>query len=330
MQIASSGSSSLRGLRVHSPEQCLGVRDRRWSREDRECRELARQVPEDASPDRARQHAEQAAQRRVGDPVNRLRVVGIAVEDTAQRGRVQSQGDAEQRHPGGQGLLELDSELPAARCGGLEQGVRVGRSQNVRAGRREQRGRAAVQDGLRGADGNDDVGLGERSIDAESPPAGPAHLDEVRALRVVHLDAAMEPSRELRVNEELQLAVPRLPGKASRDEQRLVAERGAGAVELDHRCGDRGAARVVGRPRNRERGRLDDDRRPAAAGDERLERLSGEREAERVANGSRDVGDRLDRGRRSEHDGVLAGVHHGEPRAVRQGQAGHASYGIER
>ena len=60
-------------------------------------------------------------------------------------------------------------------------------------------------------------------------------------------------------------------------------------------------------------------------GDERLERLSGEREAERVANGSRDVGDRLDRGRRSEHDGVLAGVDHGEPRAVRQGQAGQVS-----
>ena len=141
----------------------------------------------------------------------------------------------------------------------------------------------------------------------------------------MHLDAAVEPSRELGVNEELQLAVAGLPGEPSGDEQRLFVERSARAVELDHRRGDRGAARVVRRSRDRERGRLDDDGRAAAARDERLERLPGERETERVANGGRDVGDRLDRGRRSEHDGVLAGVHHGEPRAVRQRQAGQAS-----
>ena len=160
--------------------------------------------------------------------------------------------------------------------------------------------------------------------------SGLADLDEVGALRVVHLDAAVEPSRELRVNEQLQLAVPRPAGKASGDEQRLLLERGAGAVELEHRRGDRGSARVAGRSGNRERGWLDDHRRAAAARDERLERLSGEREAERIANGRGDVGDRLDRRRRSEHDGVLTGVHHGEPRAVRQWEPRHVAYGIER
>ena len=57
------------------------------------------------------------------------------------------------------------------------------------------------------------------------PPAGPAHLDEVRALGVVHLDPAVEPPGELGMHEELQLAVPGPPGEPAGDEQRLPLER---------------------------------------------------------------------------------------------------------
>ena len=131
-----------RGLRVDSPEQRLGVRDRRRSGEDGERRELARQPPEDAAPDRAGQQAEQAAQRRVGDPVDRLRVVGIAVEDAAERGRVQSAGRRRAAAPAWPGLARarlasfqpLDAEVSSS-----EYASAARRTSGL--GRREQRGR---------------------------------------------------------------------------------------------------------------------------------------------------------------------------------------------
>ena len=223
--------------------------------------------------------------------------------------------------PAREGPLELDGELPAARGGGLEQRVRVGRPQRAR--RRLPRAasrRPPFRTVSAARDGHDDVGLDERGVDAAAADARLADVDEVRALGVVHLDAAVEPSGELRVDEQLELAVAGPAGEARGDEQRLPLEGRAGAVELGHRRGDRGPARIVRRSGDRERRRLDDDRRPAAARDERLERLAGEREAERVANGSRDVGDRLAGRRRSEHDVVVRRLHDGEPRAVRQGQ----------
>ena len=101
--------------------------------------------------------------------------------------------------------------------------------------------------------------------------------------------------------------------EAPGDEKRLAVRGGARAFELEHRRRDRRSPRIGGRTGNRERGRLDDDRRPGAPRHERLERLAGEGEAKRVADGRRHVCDRVDRRRGREHDRVLARVHDREP-----------------
>ena len=82
------------------------------------------------------------------------------------------------------------------------------------------------------------------------------------------------------------------------------------------------------RARERQRRRLDDDRRAPAAGDERLERLAREREAERVAHRGAHVGDRLARRGRPQHDRVVGHVDDGQARAEEERDALH--YGIER
>ena len=156
---------------------------------------------------------------------------------------------------------------------------------------------------------------------------GVGDLDEILALGVVHLDPPVEAARELRRNEELELPVARATAQSAGHEQRLPVERRSGPVELGHRRRDRGAPGIAEGARDRERRRLDDDRRPRATRHERLERLALERKAQRVANRGRDVGDRLDGRWRRQHDRVVVGVDEGEPRAVRQRQAGQ---GIER
>ncbi len=156
---------------------------------------------------------------------------------------------------------------------------------------------------------------------------GVGDLDEVLALGVVDLDPPVEAARELRRDEELELPVARAAAQSAGHEQRLAVERRSGPVELGHRRRDRGAPGIAEGARDRERRRLDDDRRPRAARHERLERLALERKAQRVANRGCNVDDRLDGRRRRQHDRAFIGFDEGEPRAVRQRQAGQ---GIER
>ena len=284
-------------------------------------RELARQVAEHADADGAGEQPEEPAQREAGDAVDRLAVVRIAVEDAAERRRVQRQRDPDQRDSPGEGALELERALPAARSGGLEQRVGVGGAQGGAVGRGEERAGTAVDHRFRRGDRDDDVRVGQGRVDPERAFAV-GDLHELLALDVVHLDPAPEAACDLRRDEQLQLAMCGAACEASGHEQRLAVRTVRPRVRA--RASSPRSLSAAGRRRagNRERGRLDDDRRPGASRDERLERLAGEWKAKRVADGGRHVRDRVDRRRRREHDRVLAGVDDCEPRAVRQREPG--------
>ena len=79
------------------------------------------------------------------------------------------------------------------------------------------------------------------------------------------------------------------PGEAGRDENRLVPGRDPDPLELVDDGRDRELARIGGDAGDRQRRRLDDDRRSTRPAGERGERLAVEREVERVAHGSGDV-----------------------------------------
>ena len=72
-----------------------------------------------------------------------------------------------------------------------------------------------------------------------------AQVDEVRALGVVHFNAPVEAARELRVDEQLELSMAGSAGQARGYEQRLPLEWSACAIQLGHRCRDRGSPRVA-------------------------------------------------------------------------------------
>ena len=75
--------------------------------------------------------------------------------------------------------------------------------------------------------------------------------------------------------------------------------------------------------RERERRRLDHDRRAPAARDERLQRLAREREAQRVANGRSHVRDGVGRRRGLQNDGVVVSGQDDEPRPGQQWDSPH-------
>jgi hypothetical protein len=159
-----------------------------------------------------------------------------------------------------------------------------------------------VQHGFRSRHDDDQVGVHERRVDAERHGASAAELDQVVALDVMNLDVAVKASREVRRDERLELIVPGAAGKAARNEQRLVAGRDAQPLELPDRRRDRGLPRVPLRSRQRQVRWLDDDRRPHAARQEGFERLTCEREAQRVPHRRADIRDRIPRRRRPEHE----------------------------
>ena len=97
--------------------------------------------------------------------------------------------------------LERDADLPAPRRRGLEERVRAGRADRRRIGRADEQSRPAVEDGLRRAQREHDVGLEERGVDAYVAQAVAVHRHELRRLGVVNLDRAAKPARELGRNE---------------------------------------------------------------------------------------------------------------------------------
>ena len=131
--------------------------------------------------------------------------------------------------------------------------------------------------------------------------------------------------------ETLELALVGPAREPGGDEQRLPLHRHPGALELGRRGGERSLAWVVEGTGNRQGGRLDHDRRAAAAGDERLQRVAREGEPERIPDRGAHVGDLVTRRRRPEHDRVVGRVYDHDPGAEGQWQPRHAvAYGIER
>src|SRR5581483_4898516 len=124
----------------------------------------------------------------------------------------------------------------------------------VCAGSAEERRGTAVHHRLRSADDDDEIGLDEGTVDTQRRPRAAVERDE--------------------------LALRRPPCKPGSDEQRLVARRDAEPLELVDDGGDGELARVERSARDRQRRRLDDDRRARGAPRERLERVALEREAE--------------------------------------------------
>ena len=180
-----------------------------------------------------------------------------------------------------------------------------------------------MQDRFGGRDNDDGVGTHERRVDSKRYRARGADLDQVLSLDVVHLDVTVEAPRELGRYERLQLLVARPACESPGDEKRLVAGGNAEAFELAHRCGNRGLARISLGSRKRQLRRFDHDRDACAARDERLERLAGEREAQRVANGCADVRDRVGGRRRPQHQRIVGCGHDDEARPGEQRDPGH-------
>ncbi len=160
-------------------------------------------------------------------------------------------------------------------------------------------------------------------MDAKRHAAHFAEIDEVGVLGVVYLDDSVKPPGELGRDELLELALAGAAREPSRDEEGLLFERDPGATELVHGRGDRDATWIARRPRDGEARWFDDDRRPSASRNERLQRRAGERKAQRVSDRGGDVCDRLDRRRRRQHDGVLARI---DDRHARAGEDWDAHY----
>ena len=284
-------------------QERLGVRDRRWAGERSDGGQLAAEILQQPPPDPGRQQRE-AAQRRAGELGQRVVLVRVATEAAREARRVQHERGPEHRHAVRERSLERDAELPASRGSRLEQRVRRRRAQRLGAAGAEQGAGAAVEHGLGGGDAEDEIRLDEERVDAQRRSAGVSDVDEVGRLGVVHLDPAVKAAGERRREQRLELALAGSPVEPAGDEDRLARGRDAEPLQLVDRGGERVAARIAGRARKRQLGRLDDERRRAAARDERLERRAREREAERIAYRGGDVDDALGGPPRPQHDAV--------------------------
>ncbi len=190
----------------------------------------------------------------------------------------------------------------------LEERIGVCGAKRLRAGGGEERSGPTVQDRLGGGDRDDQVRVDQSGVDAKRHAAHLAEIHEVGVLGVVHLDDSVKPPGELRRDELLELALAGASGQPSSDEEGLSLERDTGATELIHGRGDRRAPWIIRRPRDGEGRWFDDDRRPSASRNERLQRRAGERKAQRVTDRGGDVCDRFDRRTWRQHDPVLARI----------------------
>ena len=234
---------------------------------------------------------------------------------------VEHERDAEERDTGRQRALDERRESPALRAPGLEQRLGGGAALRVSVGRREQRGRAAVQDGLRRADHDDEVGLDELAGDTHARRVG-GDPGELRVGGVVHRNPAVEAAAKLRRHERRDLRTACAAAEPTRDEQGLTAARHAELLERLAHGGDRQPPRVRQHAPDRQGRWLDDDGHPGRRRHERLERISVEREPQRLPCRRLDV--RRAAGRRRPQDPRVGGRRrHHEARAGEERDARH-------
>ncbi|OLD98416.1 MAG: hypothetical protein AUG91_09285 [Actinobacteria bacterium 13_1_20CM_4_69_9] len=111
---------------------------------------------------------------------------------------VQHERRADHRDAPEQRALELERASPTLRRRGLEQRVGAGGAEHLGARGADERRRPAVQHRLRSGHDDDEVRVHERRVDAQGQRAHGPELHEVVAFDVVHLDVAVEATRELR------------------------------------------------------------------------------------------------------------------------------------
>ena len=242
---------------------------------------------------------------------------------------VQHERGADQGYPSDERTLEREPRAPALRSRRLEERPRTGRAKRLASGRPDERCGPPVEHALGGRHDDDDVGLDERGVNSQRNRARDAEVDEVVALDVVDLHVPVEATRELVGDEARQQFVAGAAREAARDEQRLVPALDSQPLELLDRGGDRLLSRVALGAGQRQRRRLDDDRRAAAgARHERLERLARERETQGVSDRGAHVRD-SDRGRRRpERKCVVVRGHDDEPRPGEHGNARHQAISL--
>ena len=190
MQIASSGSSSVAASRSTPAQERLGVRDRGRSGEDGRRGELERQRAAERRADRARAGApNSAAERRAGDALDRLAVVGVAVERAAERGWSSVERDADQRDAARERPLERERPAPSRatpRVSSRESASR--RAQRRRVRRADERAAGppwrTVSAAVTGRRGRSRRARGGRAAARRRRRSRPG-----RRLGVVHLDA---------------------------------------------------------------------------------------------------------------------------------------------
>jgi len=298
------------------------VRDRRRSGEHSRGRPRSAQRAENTETNRFRRGAEDAPQGRACDPFCRLGLVGVSAQGPGELGVVEHERDAEERHASGQRALHERRQAPALGAPGLEERLGGGAALRVGVGRGEQRRRAAVQHGLRRAHGDDEVGLDELAGNAHPWRVG-RDSGELRIGCVVDGDDAVEAPAKLRSDECRYLRPAHAAAEPARDEQRLAAGLDAELFERFADGRDRQAPRVGGHAPDRQGRRLDHDRHTGPRCHERLERLSVQRESQRLARRCLDVR-RAPRRRRSQDTRVGRRRGHHEARAGDERDARHS------
>jgi hypothetical protein len=138
-----------------------------------------------------------------------------------QPGEVEDEGEAEQGHAPGEGLLEGERQPPPAGAGRLQEGEGAGGAQGLAAASCQKQGGTAVQHRLGSAETEDEVALHELARRPQGDPLRLAQAHEQLVLHVVHLHAAAEATGEGGGEEALQLAPPRPAGKPGGDEDGL-------------------------------------------------------------------------------------------------------------
>ena len=306
---------------LDAAQERLCVRDRGRARERGDGVDPALLAREDVPAQERREAREDPPERRADDVTQRLGLVGVAAIRAGQPRQVEHERQPDHRQCSGDRLLDLEDALPLGEAGRLdERGGPCEAAHGRGVARRPERSRAAVENGLRGSDDDDEIGLDDRAVHARSL----REWHERLVLRIVHGDASPERASPRRREQALELALAIASSQAACDEERQLRVGDPAGRELVDRRGERRRAWILLRPGHRERRRLDDDRRTRSRPRESRERPPGEREPQRVADRRRDVDDLVRRRRWRQDDVLLGGRDEGDPGAGEHGNAAHA------
>ena len=272
------------------------------------------------------EEAEERPQRRAGDPLERLGLVRIAASVPPSRGWFEDERDADHRHAARRARAR--ARPPSAQP--VEPAVSSSEAapapaQRLRVRGAEQRGRAAVEHGLGGGDRDDEVGLdagaGARAAASPRPPPSSIRSGASRrAPRRGRGSGARTPARRASADPAATAAAGARPRRASSGSR--TGSRAARARRPWPRS-RRGAGPAA--PRDRERGRLDHDRRAAAARTSASSGSpeSGKRNASRTAAATSAIACPGAGGRRI--SALVGRVHDRQARAGEERDARHAA-----